>query len=132
MPAQAAALAAIDDQAHVQSSVQLNTQGLKQYAKAFDQSGLEYIPSIANFIAVDLKRQAMPVYEKLLRKGVIVRPVASYNMPEHLRITIGTTGLIGGSLALALKKSGHVAQITGLGREAEQSLKNLQKAKGSL
>jgi len=90
MPAQAAALAAIDDQAHVQSSVQLNTQGLKQYAKAFDQSGLEYIPSIANFIAVDLKRQAMPVYEKLLRKGVIVRPVASYNMPEHLRITIGT------------------------------------------
>ncbi len=90
MVAQAAALAAIEDQLHVTNSVALNSQGLKQYGLAFEQLGLEYIPSIANFIAVNLKRDAMPVYEKLLREGVIVRPVASYNMPEHLRITIGT------------------------------------------
>ncbi|HED34694.1 MAG TPA: histidinol-phosphate transaminase [Gammaproteobacteria bacterium] len=90
MPAQAAALAAIEDQSHVANSVISNSQGLKQYGIAFEQLGLEYIPSIANFIAVNLKRDAMPVYEKLLREGVIVRPVASYNMPEHLRITIGT------------------------------------------
>ncbi|VAW62092.1 Biosynthetic Aromatic amino acid aminotransferase beta [hydrothermal vent metagenome] len=89
MPAQAAALAAIDDQAHVANSVKLNTLGLKQYMAAFESQGLEYIPSIANFIAVDLKCEAMPVYDQLLREGVIVRPVASYNMPEHLRITIG-------------------------------------------
>jgi len=90
MVAQAAALAAIEDQSHVANSVILNSKGLKQYGVAFEQMGLEYIPSIANFIAVNLKRDAMPVYEKLLREGVIVRPVASYNMPEHLRITIGT------------------------------------------
>jgi len=89
MPAQAAALAAIDDQDHVLTSVALNAQGLKQYAKAFADSGLSFIPSIANFVAVNLKRDAMPVYDALLREGVIVRPVASYNMPEFLRITVG-------------------------------------------
>jgi len=57
---------------------------------AFDELGLNYIPSIANFIAVNVNRDAMPVYEALLREGVIVRPVANYNMPEHLRITVGT------------------------------------------
>ncbi len=89
MPAQAAALAAIEDQAHVASSATLNARGLQQYAKAFSASGLEYIPSIANFIAVNVNKAAMPVYEALLREGVIVRPVASYNMPHHLRITVG-------------------------------------------
>jgi len=89
MPAQAAALAAIDDQDHVANSAALNALGLKQYANAFSELGLDFIPSIANFIAVNLKRDAMPVYDALLREGVIVRPVASYNMPEFLRITVG-------------------------------------------
>jgi len=90
MLAQAAALAAIDDTTHVAESARLNTQGLQQYVDAFDELGLNYIPSIANFIAVNVNRDAMPVYEALLREGVIVRPVANYNMPEHLRITVGT------------------------------------------
>ncbi len=89
MPAQAAALAAIDDQAHVNNSATLNALGLKQYAKAFDEMGLKYIPSIANFIAVNVNKDAMPVYDALLREGVIVRPVASYKMPQFLRITVG-------------------------------------------
>lgn len=90
MPAQAAALAAIDDENHVTNSASINASGLKQYAKAFEELGLNYIPSIANFIAVDVNKLAMPVYDALLREGVIVRPVASYNMPQHLRITVGT------------------------------------------
>jgi len=89
MPAQAAALAAIDDQDHVANSASLNALGLKQYANEFNQLGLNFIPSIANFIAVNVKRDAMPVYDALLKEGVIVRPVASYNMPEFLRITVG-------------------------------------------
>jgi len=89
MPAQAAALAAIEDQQHVNNSAALNALGLKQYGVAFDAMGLSYIPSIANFIAVNVNREAMPVYDALLREGVIVRPVASYNMPEYLRITVG-------------------------------------------
>ncbi|MCW8935381.1 MAG: histidinol-phosphate transaminase [Gammaproteobacteria bacterium] len=89
MPAQAAALAAINDQDHVSKSASLNAAGLQQYANAFSDLGLSYIPSIANFIAVNVKKDAMPVYDSLLREGVIVRPVASYNMPEFLRITVG-------------------------------------------
>jgi len=90
MPAQAAALAAIKDEAHVADSARSNMQGLKFYAQAFAELGLNFIPSIANFIAVDLNKEAMPVYDALLKEGVIVRPVANYNMPQHLRITVGT------------------------------------------
>jgi histidinol-phosphate aminotransferase len=57
---------------------------------AFSELGLSWIPSSGNFVSVDLKRDAMPVYEALLKKGVIVRPVAVYEMPDFLRISIGT------------------------------------------
>lgn len=90
MLAQAAALAALDDQSHINQSVELNNSGLKQYAAAFEKMGLDFIPSIANFISVDLKQDAMPIYDALLREGVIVRPVANYNMPTFLRITVGS------------------------------------------
>jgi histidinol-phosphate aminotransferase len=51
--------------------------------------GLAFIPSRGNFVSIDLRREGMPVYEALLRKGVIVRPVANYGMPNFLRVTIG-------------------------------------------
>jgi histidinol-phosphate aminotransferase len=51
---------------------------------------LDWIPSSGNFVSVDLKQNAMPIYQALLQKGVIVRPVANYEMPNHLRISIGT------------------------------------------
>ncbi|MNL62111.1 Histidinol-phosphate aminotransferase 2 [compost metagenome] len=51
--------------------------------------GLGWIESKGNFIAVDLAREAAPVFQGLLREGVIVRPVANYGMPNHLRVTIG-------------------------------------------
>ena len=57
--------------------------------EACDELGLEYIPSVGNFLAIDLGRDAMPIYEALLREGVIVRPVGVYEMPNHLRVTIG-------------------------------------------
>jgi histidinol-phosphate aminotransferase len=57
--------------------------------RAFKRLGLEYIPSYANFITFRVP-EAGAVYGKLLRQGVIVRPIAGYGMPEHLRVTIGT------------------------------------------
>ena len=48
-----------------------------------------YIPSVGNFICVDVGLDANKVYEGLLREGVIVRPIANYNLPHHLRITVG-------------------------------------------
>ena len=86
----AAAEAALGDDAHLQASRAINNAGMKQLVSAFEELGLEYIPSVGNFIAVDVGRKGVDVYEQLLREGVIVRPVANYEMPNHLRITIGT------------------------------------------
>jgi histidinol-phosphate aminotransferase len=86
----AAATAALSDKEHLRRTVELNRAGLAQLAEGFAARGLAYIPSVGNFITVDLGRPAGPVYEALLREGVIVRPVANYGMPEHLRVTVGT------------------------------------------
>ena len=88
--AQEAALASLDDKIHLTQSISLNNAGKKYLQQALDDMGLEYLPTMGNFIAINLKQEGLPVYEKLLKKGVIVRPVANYNMPEYLRVTIGT------------------------------------------
>jgi histidinol-phosphate aminotransferase len=86
--AQAAALAALDDSAHLDKARRVNTDGMQQLAKGFEQLGLAYIPSAGNFVCVEVG-EAGRVYENLLRAGVIVRPVANYGMPRHLRVTVG-------------------------------------------
>jgi len=87
--AQAAALAALADTEHLQRSVELNREGLRQYQAGFAELGLDAIPSVGNFITVDLGREAAPVDKALLQEGVITRPVANYGLPNHLRISIG-------------------------------------------
>ena len=84
-----AACAALDDQKHVEKSVSLNRLGLNYFMEGCDQIGLSYIPSVANFLTIDLERDAMPIYESLLRKGIIVRPIGVYGLPNHLRVTTG-------------------------------------------
>ncbi len=86
----AMAEAALEDQAHIDRAVAVNRAGMGQLTQAFDAFGLSYIPSVGNFICVDLAQPAALIYEALLREGVIVRPVANYGMPDHLRITVGT------------------------------------------
>jgi len=86
----AAATAALDDQEHIHQSVLLNKQGMLELSNAFSSLSLAYIPSAGNFICFDVGCQAMPVYTELLKLGVIVRPVANYSMPNHLRVTLGT------------------------------------------
>ncbi|RYZ06610.1 MAG: histidinol-phosphate transaminase [Myxococcales bacterium] len=86
--AQAAATAALDDQAHVQSARELNARERARVSAALRGLGLTVAPSQANFVLVDLQRPARPVYDALLKKGVIVRPFAS--LPTSLRVTLGT------------------------------------------
>lgn len=88
--AQAAALASLDDEEHIKNSVALNDAGKAYLQKAFTDMGFDYLPTMGNFISVNLRRDGQAVYDSLLKKGVIVRPVANYNMPEFLRVTIGT------------------------------------------
>jgi histidinol-phosphate aminotransferase len=88
--AQAAGLAALADARHMAESVRVNREGLAQVAAALRERGLDFIPSVGNFITFDVRQPPGPVYEQLLRQGVIVRPVANYGLPTHLRATIGT------------------------------------------
>jgi histidinol-phosphate aminotransferase len=56
----------------------------------FEKMGLEYIPTVGNFISVNVGREAAPVYQELLRHGMIVRPIGGdYELPHYLRVTIG-------------------------------------------
>jgi histidinol-phosphate aminotransferase len=85
-----AAEAALADDEHLQQTIAVNAQGMQQLTEGFISLGLEWIPSAGNFVLLDLKQTGQPVYEALLCKGVIVRPVGVYELPNHLRISIGT------------------------------------------
>jgi histidinol-phosphate aminotransferase len=86
--AQAAAVAALADEDFLRRSYELNREGLDRLQAAFDEMGLAYVPSYGNFVLVRVGA-AGAVYEKLLRAGVIVRPVGGYGLPEWLRVSIG-------------------------------------------
>ena len=88
--AQAAALAALTDTEHVQKSREITLQGKRYLSRAFEELELPYIPTQGNFMLVNCQCDTAPVAQKLLRSGVIVRPVKGYGLPQHLRITIGT------------------------------------------
>jgi histidinol-phosphate aminotransferase len=87
--AQAAALAALEDEAHVAATVEAVHRGIRTLSEAFDALGVRYVPTRANFVLVELP-DADRVYEALLHRGVIVRPMASFGLPRALRITVGT------------------------------------------
>jgi histidinol-phosphate aminotransferase len=82
------ALAALDDDEHVRRTLDTNRAGMAQLAEGFRRLGLEQVPSAANFVLVRVGRGAR-MYEALLRRGVIVRPMDVYGFPEHVRVTIG-------------------------------------------
>ncbi|MDX1454066.1 MAG: histidinol-phosphate transaminase [Gammaproteobacteria bacterium] len=86
--AQAAAVAALGDQAHIRKTVELNREGLAQMTAAYTDMGLEYIPSVCNFLTVKVG-DAKAINQALLEEGIIVRPLAPYGLTEHLRISIG-------------------------------------------
>ncbi len=85
----AAACAALDDVEYVAESRRLNEAGMQQLEQGLRALGLNWIPSKANFLAIDLGREGAPVYQGLLREGVIVRPIGGYGLPNHLRVSIG-------------------------------------------
>ncbi len=87
--AMAAAEAALKDQEFTTTSREMNQTGKKYLQDGLDQLGVAYISSAANFLCVDVGMESMQVYQALLNKGVIVRPVLEYGLPQHLRITVG-------------------------------------------
>lgn len=87
--AQWAALAALDDEEHVQRSLKVNREGMTYLTAEIARLGLEQVPSQANFVLIRVG-DGDGVFERLLRRGVIVRPMSAYALPEYIRVTIGT------------------------------------------
>jgi len=84
----AAARAALDDHLFIAESFELNRRGMEQIVAGLKRLGLEHIPSHGNFVTFAVADGAT-VNQKLLRQGVIVRPIGGYGLPNHLRVTIG-------------------------------------------
>ncbi len=87
--AQAGALAALDDHEHAERTRRITVRGLKAYAKAFKKMRLEFVRSSANFVLVKVG-DGQRVFNDLQKQGVIVRPMGSYQLPEWIRISMGT------------------------------------------
>jgi histidinol-phosphate aminotransferase len=86
---QAAALAALDDEEFAAQCARETRVGMQQLEAGFRAQGLEFVPSVGNFVLVKVG-DGLKVFDALQRRGVIVRPVKSYGLPEWIRITVGT------------------------------------------
>lgn len=87
--AQAAATAALEDRDHLEETVSLNREELKALDTGLRELGLKTLPSVCNFVTVDVGRPGREVFQALLEEGIIVRPLDGYGLPTHLRISVG-------------------------------------------
>lgn len=86
--AQVGAIAALEDREHLERSVQLARAAVERYQREIRGPGVRVYPSLANFVLVDCGRPSTPIYEQLLRRGVIVRPLAAWGLPSHVRVSV--------------------------------------------
>jgi histidinol-phosphate aminotransferase len=86
--AQVAARAALTDREHVAASAAAARRAIEALRAEVKAPGVRVLPSLANFVLVDCGRASTPLYDKLLREGVIVRPMAAWGLPEHLRVSV--------------------------------------------
>lgn len=84
-----AGCAALDDQEHIKKSAHFNKEGMQQLEEGLRRLKRSYIPSIGNFVTVDVGN-AGKIYQQLLLEGVIIRPLNAYDMSTHIRVSIGT------------------------------------------
>ncbi|HDQ73835.1 MAG TPA: histidinol-phosphate transaminase [Chloroflexi bacterium] len=87
--AQAAGIAALQDEAFLKKSIAANRAGQQYLYRAFERLGLDYVPGYGNFVLVEFGPQALDVQERLLAQGIIVRPCVNYDLPTFLRISVG-------------------------------------------
>ncbi len=87
--AQVGAIAALDDTEHYNKTLEMTTKGITWITEQLTKLGLRCYPTQTNFFLVDLQKECKPFYEKMLRKGVIIRPMSSYGYPNFIRITVG-------------------------------------------
>jgi histidinol-phosphate aminotransferase len=90
--AQVAALGALGDEEHLLRTRELTRRGRQFLCHQFDEMGVEYVPSVANFILLDTKCNGQKIYQAMLQEGVIVRAMDMYGLPSYIRVTVGTEG----------------------------------------
>ncbi len=108
---QIAATAALDDEAFLREVIRLNAEGKRYFYRELERLGLEYAPTDANFVLIRLPLPGREFFGKLLRRGVIVRPVDGYGLPEYVRVTIGLPAeneRFFGELEGILREEGHI------------------------
>ncbi|MEA3560434.1 MAG: histidinol-phosphate transaminase [Candidatus Omnitrophota bacterium] len=88
--AQIAALAALDDRQHLRQTLKMVKEGKKYIYKELDKIGLKYIPSVTNFILVDVGKKTRVIFNKLLKRGIIVRDMRAWGLNKFIRVTVGT------------------------------------------
>ncbi|HPR63707.1 MAG TPA: histidinol-phosphate transaminase [Thermoanaerobaculia bacterium] len=88
--AQVAGMAALEDQEFAERVRNLTKRERERLEREFNAMGVSFVPSVGNFILVDVGKDAKDIFSRLLKEGVIVRPVANYGLPNHLRVSIGT------------------------------------------
>jgi len=86
--AQVAARAALADRDHVAASAAWARRAIEALRKEIVAPGVTVLPSLANFVLIDTGRPSAPLYDRLLREGVIVRPMAAWGLPNHLRVSV--------------------------------------------
>jgi Histidinol-phosphate/aromatic aminotransferase and cobyric acid decarboxylase len=84
-----AALSALGDQEFIRASVRVNEIGMAQICSGLDKLNLKVIPSVGNFVSFDTGQSEIDIFNRLLSKGVIVRPIAEYGLPGFVRVTVG-------------------------------------------
>jgi len=90
IPAQVACEAALGDSRHVKRAAESNRTNMAWLCSQLDKHGIEYVPSATNFVLIKTAIGGVPMFNALLAKGVIVRPMAEYGFPSHVRVTVGT------------------------------------------
>jgi histidinol-phosphate aminotransferase len=88
--AQVAAVTAMKDKTHLKKSQKLAWEGLDYFYEVFEQMKIKFYPSEGNFLLIDVAREAGGVYQELLKRGIIVRPLKPYGLDSYLRISVGT------------------------------------------
>lgn len=88
--AQVAGVAALEDDEFLARSRETVAAGREQLYQGLGRLGVKFVPSEANFVLVDLEREAGPLYERLLQEGVVVRPMAGWGLPDAVRVSVGT------------------------------------------
>lgn len=82
---------ALDDEDFIALSLETNKQGMAQLIKGFEHLDIDYLESACNFLTFDCKEDSLSLYNYLLNNGIIVRPLHAYKLPNHLRVSVGTT-----------------------------------------